>query len=583
MPIQIEGVCSDNYNIVFHIDLDNDLDYDLQGTGFFEGVLPIGNHRILYLVEDGCNNQSQIHVNFKVKDCKKPTAVCKNGLIVELMQTGMLDVCASSLNDYSYDNCPGPLKFSFSSNVLDTCMRFNCLDLGVNPVKVWVTDAAGNQDFCETFVVVQDNMFSCGNGQPIIGFISTSDNDPLESVEVRLNSNSNFQNTATNADGQYIFGGLNIGDDYTVTPKKDDDPANGVSTFDLVLISKHILGSTPLGSPYKLIAADANNSKTVTTFDLVEIRKLILHMNDEFPNNTSWRFVDANYQFPNPNNPWAEVFPEIVNINDMPGAMNDVDFVAVKIGDVNESASGFAGGSDTGERSSGTLTFEMDNLTYQAGEEVTAIFKATTFDDVYGFQFTIDFNKDLLAFKQVVQTTYTGMGNFGTTMVENGFVTTSWETNPLLTLASGTEVIQLKFTAKAAGSLSEAIGISSSFTPAEAYIGDPIEVYEVALQFNNGNASASNDGIQQGYMLYQNMPNPFNKRTSIAFQLPTNSEAVLTVYDALGKVVTTIAGQYAAGYNEIELDRNNLPSEGLLYYRLEAGSFTATRSMTVVR
>ncbi len=583
LPIQIEGVCTNNFEIVFHIDLDSDLDYDLQGTGFFEGVLPIGNHRILYLVEDGCNNQSQIHVNFKVKDCKKPTPACKNGLIVELMQTAMLDVCASSLNDYSYDNCPGPLKFSFTSNVLDTCLRFNCLDLGVNPVNVWVTDAAGNQDFCETFVIVQDNMFSCGNGQPIIGNISTPDFDALENVEVRLNNNSIFQNESTDADGQYVFGGLTLGDDYTITPHKDDDPMNGVSTFDLVLISKHILGSTPLGSPYKILAADANNSKTVTTFDLVEIRKLILHMNDEFPNNTSWRFVDAGYQFPNPVNPWVEVFPEIVNINDMPGAMNDVDFVAVKIGDVNESASGFAGGSDTGERSSGTLIFEMDNKSYQPGDAVTAIFKATEFVNVYGFQFTIDYDQALLEFKEVVPTSYTSLGNFGTTMTDQGAVTTSWETNPVVTLDNGTEVIKLNFVAKAAGTLSEALGISSRFTVAEAYVGEPIEVFEVALQFNNGSSSAANDGIGQGYQLYQNVPNPFNKRTAIAFSLPTNTEAVLTVYDALGKVVTTISGHYAAGYNEIELDRNNLPCEGLLYYRLESGSFTATRSMTVVR
>jgi hypothetical protein len=57
---------------------------------------------------------------------------------------------------------------------------------------------------------------------------------------------------------------------------KDNDPLNGVSTFDLVLINKHILGLEPLNSPYKMIAADANNSRSITTFDIVELRKLIL-------------------------------------------------------------------------------------------------------------------------------------------------------------------------------------------------------------------------------------------------------------------------------------------------------------------
>jgi hypothetical protein len=80
--------------------------------------------------------------------------------------------------------------------------------------------------------------------------------------------------------------------DYTVTPTKDNDPLNGVSTFDLVLINKHILGLEPLNTPYKMIAADANNSRSITTFDIVELRKLILGIYTELPNNTSWRFVD---------------------------------------------------------------------------------------------------------------------------------------------------------------------------------------------------------------------------------------------------------------------------------------------------
>lgn len=583
LPIVIDGVCSNNYQVVYHIDFDNDNDYDLNGTGFFEGTLPVGKHRVLYLVEDGCNNEGQLSFDFEVKDCKKPTAVCENGLIVELMQTGMVPVCVDALDYGSYDNCPGELTLSFSPNVNDTCLIFNCLDLGVNPVNLWVTDADGNQDFCSTFVVVQDNMFSCANGAPLVGRIATLEDEAVEGVEVMLNSNAGDQTSTTNADGIFNFAGNSVGEDYTVTPSKDDDPANGVTTFDLVLISKHILGSTPLGSPYKIIAADANRSNSVTTFDLVEIRKLILHMNDDFPNNTSWRFVENDYQFPNPANPWAAVFPEFTNINDLSGAMSGLDFNAIKIGDVNNSATanGYSS-TDLGNRSSGTLTFEMDNHSYQAGDLVTATFKAGEFINVYGFQFTIDFNKDLLSFKEVVPTTITSLGNFGTTMTDQGAVTTSWETNPTQTLATGTEIITLKFMALAAGSLSEAISISSRFTVAEAYVGDPIEVYDVALNFNNGSASAANNGIRQGYKLYQNVPNPFSKHTVIGFQLPIAGDATLTVYDALGKKLTTINGQYAPGYNEVEIDRNLLPSEGLLYYRLESGSFTSTRSMTII-
>ena len=120
-------------------------------------------------------------------------------------------------------------------------------------------------------------------------------------------------------------------------PQRDGDYLNGVSTFDLVLISKHILGVQPLGSPYKMIAADVNNSRSITTLDLIQLRKLILSIDTEFQNNTSWRFVDAGYVFPNPANPWFEDFAEVVNINDLPGTgINNADFVAVKVGEAGD-------------------------------------------------------------------------------------------------------------------------------------------------------------------------------------------------------------------------------------------------------
>lgn len=584
LPIQIDGVCSNLFNVAYHLDINNDLTYDLNGTDFFQGQLPIGKHRIVYVVEDGCQNESQLVVNFEVKDCKKPTAVCENGLVVELMPTGMVPICASALDYGSYDNCPGDLHISFSQDIGDSCKIFTCMDFGDVPVNIWVTDAAGNQDYCATHIIIQDNMFHCSNGAPLTGLIATTANEPVEGVNIMLNNTNGNQQYTTTSNGMYNFPNLTIGEDYTITPHKDDDPTNGVTTFDLVLLSKHILGVTPFSSPYQYIAADANKSGTVTTFDLVEVRKLILMINTNFPNNTSWRFVDKAYQFPNPTNPWQEVFPEVININNLPAAQTGDDFVAIKIGDINNSANANGLTSDaTGNRSNGTLNFTMDNLTYEAGQAVSMTMRAKDFNDVYGFQFTIDFNPDLLEFKSVQPTSVTGIANFGTTLLDQAAVTVSWETNPFLSVADGEPVITLNFMAKADGSLADAIGISSRFTTAEAYIGEPIEVYDVALIINNTGASATTSSIAKGYELYQNVPNPFSKKTVIGFQLPKAGDATLTVFDGTGRKITVVEGNFAPGYNEIELDRNSLPQEGLVYYRLESGSYTATRSMTIVK
>jgi hypothetical protein len=178
----------------------------------------------------------------------------------------------------------------------------------------------------------------CGPGPLAVGTsgaIATEEALAVENVEVSLSGQTSMT-MMTAADGEYAFAGLQEGYDYTVTPQLNANYLNGVSTFDLVLISKHILGVQPLGSPYKMIAADVNNSKSITTLDLIQLRKLILSIDTEFENNTSWRFVEAAYNFPNALNPWFEEFPEVVNVNNLPATgITGADFVAVKIGDVN--------------------------------------------------------------------------------------------------------------------------------------------------------------------------------------------------------------------------------------------------------
>jgi hypothetical protein len=68
-------------------------------------------------------------------------------------------------------------------------------------------------------------------------------------------------------------------------------PLNGVDVDDLTIISEHILGIRGMESPFQHIAADASNSGSITTLDIVELRKLILGIYTELPNNTSWRYI----------------------------------------------------------------------------------------------------------------------------------------------------------------------------------------------------------------------------------------------------------------------------------------------------
>lgn len=566
--------CTDQYTVTVQIQIGG---VWLNGFGPYLNVAP-GTYNVRYIASDFCNNQTACNTTVTVKDCKKPTPYCKNGLVIELMvPQGMVDTWATDFDAGSFDNCPGALKLSFSANVNDIGHTYTCDDLGQQPVQIWVTDAAGNQDYCETFVIIQANMGQCDDDPLVAGTIATESNQVVENVTVNVNSPAGFNDNTTSGaasqTGNYVVSNLTSGLDYTITPQYDEDHLNGVTTFDLVLISKHILGVTPLGSPYKIIAADANKSGTVTTFDLVEIRKLILFINTEFPNNTSWRFVDKNFVFPNANNPWATTFPEVINLNDVTDQMLNNNFVAVKIGDVNGSAATNLLGATGNRTMVGDLVFNTEDVNVEAGKTYTVDFKATDFN-VSGYQFSLGFNNKSLEFVEVVPAVATA-GNFGTTMVNEGVITTSWnnEDGTAKRLANGETVFSLTFKALASGRLSEMMNINSSKTVAEAY-NSQSELMNVAMSFNNQ---------VSGFALDQNVPNPFASVTTIGFYLPEATSATLTISDVQGKVVKVIKIEDAIkGYNTVKLQRNELGASGVLSYRLDTGSDSATRKMILV-
>lgn len=324
----------------YTIDLFDDGTNNLTGaTSMLELDLPIGLHRVYWTVEDGCNNKVNCDYLFAVVDCKKPTPVC-GAMIVEIMDSidPIITLTASELNAGSYDNCSAndALLFSFSDNTSDTLKTLDCTNTGINNLEMWVTDENGNQDFCQVDVEVQANNGACSNAAIVTGVVSLNNGDNVSNVQIFLNNIAALDSVTTTQDGQYFFANVPLQDDYTISPYKNTNPLNGVTTFDLALISRHILGTSFLDSPYKIIAADANNSGTVTTFEVVVIRKLILQINANFPNNNSWRFIAKNFQFINPLNPLIEDFPEVININNLLGDWM-ADFVAIKVGDVNDS------------------------------------------------------------------------------------------------------------------------------------------------------------------------------------------------------------------------------------------------------
>jgi photosystem II stability/assembly factor-like uncharacterized protein len=89
--------------------------------------------------------------------------------------------------------------------------------------------------------------------------------------------------------------------------------------------------------------------------------------------------------------------------------------------------------------------------------------------------------------------------------------------------------------------------------------------------------------IPEQFLLTQNYPNPFNPTTKIKFDISHQSYAKIIIYDVIGKEVRALINQqFSPGSYEIDFDGSSLPS-GVYYYKLEAGSFTETRKMVLIK
>ncbi len=91
------------------------------------------------------------------------------------------------------------------------------------------------------------------------------------------------------------------------------------------------------------------------------------------------------------------------------------------------------------------------------------------------------------------------------------------------------------------------------------------------------------EGVPGAYRLYQNYPNPFNPQTALRFDLPAASEVTLAVYDVLGRMVETlVSGTLPAGRYTFAWEAGDHPS-GLYLARLQAGPFSQTRRMLLLK
>ena len=542
--------------------------------------LPLGTHKLYWFSKDSTGQRDTLCVQTIIlKDTKAPDVVCLQNLsvnvqaIVPFVQVSLWN---SDFLQYTQDNISNTaflnlsvVREANSSGVfpVDSLgnpiheIVFNCNDVGSSvPIQLWVRDLSGNSSFCTTSIQIADiNLFCIAPPFGALCF-ETMTGQPVPWVPVKV-SGTTTQTPSLNFTTLYAMQNgcaltpyqmINVYQNITLTPYDSTDYINGVTSADLLFISKHILGVEPITNTYKLIAADANKSGTITTADIVDLRRIILGVDTVLPYNSSWRFVPKYHVFPNPLNPFAFAFPEVFQSNtpiqdlySSNGIGNPV-MIAVKIGDINNNAVPFAAPIPEDRNLYDSLSLTMPRA--QSGELVPIYFEKARLE---GFQWSLQNVEPEL----IVPGPGLAEEHFAWS-VEQKTLRCSWispdasaqdfdASRPICWLKLKQDATQLEpgFLSEAyeAGAIQRAIRLESAPTAA----GKP-EAVVVA-------------------------PNPTSGSAWVQGRLPQAGAWNFQVLDAQGKLLWTGNGFSESGTFEVQIPAMALPAAGVYYWRLSGG------------
>jgi hypothetical protein len=310
-----------------------------------------------------------------------------------------------------------------------------------------------------------------------------------------------------------------------------------------------------------MIAADVSNDRSITAIDLIQLRKVILGIDNAFPDNGSWKFVDERDNL-TIDQPWH--YNDSIVIKRLVNDIEMQNFVAVKIGDVNNSTVPNVVSQGSELRSHKAIELIYNDVYVTAGQ-VVSVNLTTTCSDLYGYQFSFYADDMEVSFCEGRD-----MYNENYHIISNNEMVVSHNTD--YPIDNSSSIISITLESYRNGWLSELININSRHIRAEAYVGTELEIMDIVLK----------ESSEEQFDLYQNEPNPFSEETKIGFELPYDATVSLSLYNVSGQLLKTLVIDGVEGYNSIPLNKEDIGVTGLIYYKLECNKYSATKHMILI-
>ncbi len=464
---------------------------------------------------------------------------------------------------------------AFYKNLTVSQDRFLCFEVGIQEVILsGVNTITGDTFACEEYVWVIDSVLLCSEEiqtpRAVAGKITTAQGKVVPNVAIGLSSGAINYFQGTNERGTFFFDNFEARQ-YELAPGDpfDNNVRNGITTFDVLLLQKHILNLRPLDSPYKLIAADLNNSGDVTAFDMLLLRQMILSVINEFPNTPSWRFVDATHQFEDATNPFSAAFPSSISIDaENEGPQLDNRFIAIKMGDLNNTAKIQVNSSNRTAMEAGQAILKVENQSYKKGDLLHVPFVLTKNLTIDGLQFALDYDAAQLRLLDLNGNIELSKDDYA---LNNGTLNLSWTNSESIAFEEEEMLINLQFQATKDGVLSQSLTLTNhQIAPIIYSTNDETIPFSINWETKSSAITV--------FKALDNYPNPFTYQTTIPFSLPNDSQVTLQIFDNNGRIILSKQQDFVAGKQSLQIDEQ-LPMAGLYFYRLETEFGVATGRM----
>ena len=397
-----------------------------------------------------------------------------------------------------------------------------------------------------------------GDVASISGRTYTIGGDMIEYVTISSGSRSELTNVA----GEYLFADKELYNSYVLQPSLDEDYVNGLSVSDLIILEDYVLGIRVPDNPFLRIAADINDDGRISALDLQQLRLLLLGHTEGF-SNQSWRFVVVGYEFIDENKPYD--FEDVIYINNLQEDVADQDWIGIKIGDLNSTARANSGKSLS--RSDTRYTLKIPDMQVDRGDEIEVPISISEELSIRGIQFELELEDMVIeSIEGLPVSSYQYDEDLGRLRIV-------WHDDDLY---DGPYLAKLLLKANRSTQLSKSIDLNYVITPEVVF--ENQEKGSLAIEFEDGLSNQAPSDVQ----LYQNQPNPFTGETVIQFEIPDAGEVDLSFFDASGRFIYGVTGQYGQGVNAVQLTRSDLRQlEGVILYRLKYRDQVITRKMVI--